>query len=229
MTNEQFYEQVVIGDWGLPGHLFDGVMTSKELNSEDRMQLTDKVANSILDLPSEEFLRAMRTDGLDDKWTEIMYANENDAFIERVIHKNNEAGKNHNLQETQRCMVDFLEEHPHLARHPDGLLYWARQCERRAEGLEELRNDDDALRKYLIVNEEHQKFLELWRMSQIKVLRDAKANPTEVFRSESCRGVRGLAAHKKRLPKVERLPTISSERGSITSDRLFPDVNPKDI
>merc|ERR1711964_727937 len=100
-----------------------------------------------------EFLRAMRNDGLDDRWTDVLYSNGNDTFIARLIQKNNEAGKLHHLGETRKCMVSYLEENPGLIRHPDGLLFWARECEKRADTIPELKCDDEALRKYLVVNE----------------------------------------------------------------------------
>merc|ERR1711964_450149 len=189
-------------------------------------------ANSILDLPSEEFLRAMRTDGLADRWTDLLYSNGNDTFIQRVIHKNNEAGKDHNLEETRKCMIEFLEQNPHLIRHPDGLLFWARECEKRAEALVELRDDDEALRKYLVVNESNQKFLELWRMSQIQVLRDFESNPNsltagQMFRSESAR-VPPRDPKAKRSPRAKKpLPPILSREGTMAE--LFTEVDPEEI
>merc|ERR1711964_148202 len=94
---------------------------------------------------------------------------------------------------------------------PDGLLYWARECEKRAEALQELRDDEEALRKYLVVNEPQQKFLELWRMSQIQVLRAIKENPEDVFHSVSSRGFRPRA-HTLKTPC--RLETIQSRHES---------------
>jgi len=141
--------------------------------------------------------------------------NGDDEFIERVIHKNNEAGVRHNLGQTRKCMVEFLEQNPYYVRHPDGLLFWARESEKRAECLHELRNDEEALRKYLVVNEPQQKFLELWRMSQIQVLRDIKERPMDVFHSESARGVRYRRSRAGTLPC--RLQTIIARQESLGS------------
>merc|ERR1711964_232329 len=94
---------------------------------------------------------------------------------------------------------------------PDGLLYWARESEKRAEALQELRDDEEALRKYLVVNEPQQKFLELWRMSQIQVLRSIKEHPDDMFQSVSCRGFRPRA---KTLKPRCRLETIQQRHES---------------
>merc|ERR1711964_870806 len=175
-----------------------------------------------------EFLRAMRNDGLDDRWTDVLYSNGNDTFIARLIQKNNEAGKLHHLGETRKCMVSYLEENPGLIRHPDGLLFWARECEKRADTIPELKCDDEALRKYLVVNES-QKFLELWRMSQIQVLRELIRNPTDVFRSESCRGVRRFSKATRVKLKPTLKPILSRKQSVSRLAMSFTQVDPEEI
>jgi len=227
LSNAEFYQRVIMGGWGHPGQLFDELKGNPHLSDSENQLLEDQVANALLDLPSEDFLSAMRNDGLDNRWTDVLYANGNDNFIARLIQKNNEAGKLQNLEETRKCMVNFLDENPGLMIHADGLLLWARANENRANMLTELRDDDEALRKYLVVNED-QKFLELWRMSQIQVLRDFEENPKEVFRSESARPRR--KRKKKRKSKKSRAPglaTIKSHRGSL--DELFIERDPEEI
>lgn len=124
-------------------------------------------------------------------------------------------------------MIEFLEENPHLIRHPDGLIFWARECEKRAEALVELRDDDEALRKYLVVNESNQKFLELWRMSQIQVLRDFESNPKQMFRSESARVTPRDPKAKRSARAKKPLPPILSREGTMAD--LYTEVDPEEI
>merc|ERR1712098_557082 len=115
------------------------------------------------------------------------------------------------LEETKKSMYAFLKKRIHLLKHPEGLLSWARENEKRARSLKKLRDDDEALRKYLVVNEPQMKFLQLWRMTQIKIMRETPNSPRGGgFTAQSSRGLR---SHRKRSGLRSKLKEPSKSPG----------------
>lgn len=217
MSAEDFFKHIITGS---RTEMYDELLESGLTEDEDKI-LHSKGANALLELPSEKFFAAMQKDGLAERWTDMLYLNGDDDFIRRLMEKNKEMDFMY-FDETRKNMYHFLKKRIHLLKHPDGILSWARENEKRARGIADLRNDDEALRRYLVMNEHQMKFLQLWRMTQIQILREANSNPHNHLATQSSRGVGQGRSRSTSYGRRRGIAPKSSSKVSKSTSELEP-------